>query len=366
MKKILYFIQMPPPHHGVSILNKIIYESDMVNKGFERILLPIKFSNTHEDINKVTIKKLINMFLLNVKLFITILIKKPDCIYFTLTPIGSGFLRDLLFISTMKIFKTKRIYHLHGVGILNQIQRKPRLQHLYNYAFNNSSIIHLSDGLLKSEITNSFLDIKYKGFVVNNGIDEEKNFFHRKKEDVRLLFLSNLFPSKGIFDVLRAFKIISEQFPDVYLDIAGGSSGRDVDNKIENIVNAYNLKSKIVFHGFLSGDEKVAIFNSASIFVHPTYNDAFPLVLLEAMKYGLPIISTRIGAISEIVINNKTGYLIDCGDYVELANKCIKLIGDEKEYKSMSKMAQKVFKEQYTLEKFQNNMKTVFQEICRK
>ena len=110
MKKILYFVQLPPPRHGVSVLNEIICESTVINDGLCQNILPIRFTSNHQDLNKVNIKKLFSLFLLTIQLFWRLLSFRPNIVYFTITPSGIGFLRDLLFaflkFSVLKLFIT--------------------------------------------------------------------------------------------------------------------------------------------------------------------------------------------------------------------------------------------------------------------
>ena len=69
-----------------------------------------------------------------------------------------------------------------------------------------------------------------------------------------------------------------------------------------------------MYLGWVSGAEKIDVFNIADIFVLPSYNEGLPISILEAMSYGLPILSTTVGGIPEIVENGVNGFLVEPGD----------------------------------------------------
>ncbi len=366
MKKILYFVQLPPPRHGVSVLNEIICESTVINDDLCQNILPIRFTSNHQDLNKVNIKKLLSLFLLTIQLFWRLLSFRPNIVYFTITPSGIGFLRDLLFVSVLKIFRVKVIYHLHGVGIAKSILKRPFLKCLYRFAFSNSTIIHLSEGLLQSEIVNNFPEFEQSSHALVNGVDSFIIDTPTKiNSSYNILFLSNLKRSKGVFDLLRIFKVIHSEFPNAHLNIAGGSTSQQVDAEIETTVKSFGLIDNITFHGFVDGCEKQKLLSQADLFLHPTHDDALPLVLLEAMKYGIPIIATDIGAISEIVQDNINGFVFARGDCSGMASKSLEVLNSPKISAEISKNSTRLFNERYSLDIFQKKFKLILKNTLK-
>jgi glycosyltransferase involved in cell wall biosynthesis len=359
MKKVLYFVQLPLPRHGVSVLNEIISESKVINEGIEKNILPIRFTSNHQDLNKVSFGKLLAMFKLAFQLIIRLFTFRPNVAYFTLTPSGVAFLRDLLFVSIFKLFRIKVIYHLHGVGIAKSIENKTWLRKLYRYAFRNAIIIHLSKGLLKSEVLDTFPEFNKTSYSLVNGVDSlrvEKTVIGDRKN---ILFLSNLKRSKGIFDLLTIFKGIHNEFPDAHLNIAGGSTSVQVDEEIKNNIKSLGLYDSITLHGFVGGEKKQELLANADLFLHPTHDDALPLVLLEAMKYGIPIIATDIGAIAEIIENAVNGYVCEPMNCQEMIYKSIQLLNSPDECSNIEENAIRLFDEKYSLEVFQKEFKLI-------
>lgn len=359
MKKILFFIQLPPPLHGVSKINQVVYGSKIINRNINKSLLEIKFSNELSELNKLTIKKMFIFLKLGVQLGVRIKKFMPDFVYFTIKPVGKGFYRDVFFVSVIKALGVKPIYHMHGKGIEEKIKNRV-IKTIYNFVFSNSVVIHLSKGLIESEIIP--LNLKNSSmYIVENGIECTNISNSLKKEDsfVRLLFLSNTFPSKGIFVLLEAFKLLSERFDDIKLDIAG-MSNKNNDDKIDAFISNNLLTQKVKRHRYISTCEKYQLLENSDIFVLPTLNDAFPLALLEAMQFGLPVISTFEGGISEIVDEYITGFLVNQNNVQELAEKMKILIENDDLREKMGKKSRQKFLNEFTQNKFEQKMVRVF------
>ena len=122
--RILYFIQLPPPVHGVSVINHQIFSSDIINKDIDKLLLEIKFSDRFDQLRRLSMNKILKFFRLCLQLITIIIKKKPDWIYFSFMPVGSGFFRDALFVLIMRIFQKKIIFHIHNRGIAVNAKKK--------------------------------------------------------------------------------------------------------------------------------------------------------------------------------------------------------------------------------------------------
>ena len=107
-----------------------------------------------------------------------------------------------------------------------------------------------------------------------------------------LLFLSNLIPSKGVYVLLDACRILSERGLDFVCDFVGGET-KEIDRAtFEAAVKERGLEGIVCYQGPKYGEEKEVYWQRADIFVQPTYDDCFPLTLVEAMQHRRPIVST--------------------------------------------------------------------------
>jgi len=347
-KRILYFIQMPPPVHGVSITNQLVFNIPVINNVWEKKLIRINFSSEIEELRKFSLKKLGVFIITLLKLIWTLLRFRPDIIYFSLIPVGSGFIRDAAFALTMKLFKNKVIYHLNNRGI-SECKTRKLYNKLYKWVFNHSTIIHVSKGLLQKEILNLNLT-NIKTFVVGNTIKSfTRESRQKKNQKVQILFLSNYFPEKGLRVLLEAILILKEKTEEIHLNTYGAMQNRGEYLRWCKFVEENDLSSYITIHGPVYDLEKAKVFAEADIFVFPSYfiEECFPLTILEAMNAKLPVIATRIGAIPEIIKDGEEGYLVNPHNPQELSGKIETLVLDPSLRKSLGQNAYKKFIENY-------------------
>ena len=149
---------------------------------------------------------------------------------------------------------------------------------------------------------------------------------YENKQKLNLLFVGRISSDKGIEYLIRAISLIKKN--DLVLTIAG-----DVDHdpchyrKLLKLIDELNIANKIHFKGHVSDPKKLALFyKNADVFVLPSVFEGFGIVLLEAMSFGLPIVTTKVGAIPELVQDGVQGVLIPSRDPVVLAEVLQKLI----------------------------------------
>jgi glycosyltransferase involved in cell wall biosynthesis len=160
----------------------------------------------------------------------------------------------------------------------------------------------------------------------------------------RVLFVGILYPCKGVSDLLAAFSIVSKAIPDARLDVIGDGSEKPV---LEEMAGLYGLKDRVHFHGLLPPEKVSAFYQQASVLVLPSIHiENSPLVVLEAMASGRPVIGSRIGGIPELIGEGSTGLLFSPGNREELAEKVIEILKDRKKAETMGRQGrEKVLKE---------------------
>jgi glycosyltransferase involved in cell wall biosynthesis len=141
---------------------------------------------------------------------------------------------------------------------------------------------------------------------------------------LRVVFLGVICDRKGIYDLLSAFKLGHETIPEMQL-LMGGHG--EVDEATA-AVQALKLTESVVILGWVAGVAKDALLSTADIFVLPSYYEAMPISLLEAMSFGVPVISTRVGGIPELVRDEVDGFLVEAGDVSALGERLNRLAAD--------------------------------------
>tara|TARA_B100001146_G_C16129583_1_gene411774 strand:- start:143 stop:1183 length:1041 start_codon:yes stop_codon:yes gene_type:complete len=338
------------------MMGKYLMDSELINSGFDADYINLSSSSSLDAIGKGGVGKILAVAKILFKVFLALLRKKYDLCYLTLTAKGVGFYKDALVIGLVKLFGVPRVYHFHNKGVSKNVDAGWK-RALYRFVFKDAHCILLSPHL--------YYDIaafvpKERVFYCPNGIREEHDTSLTEKQldaPCNFLFLSNMMEEKGVLVLLEATKILKQRNLDFTCHFVGAWS--DVGEKeFFNIVSENQLETMVFAHGKQYGADKARFFKAADVFVFPTYyhNECFPLVLLEAMQYSLPIISTNEGGIADIVIEGKTGLMAKQQDALDLANTMQQLLQDSLSRKRMGSNGKKHFKNKFTHAIFERNM----------
>ena len=199
-------------------------------------------------------------------------------------------------------------------------------------------------------------------FVLPNAIAdielENLKFDCNCQEVVKIVFLSNLEPSKGPMEFLKMAKSLVEKRKDVKFILAGPKISEPFQKKIINYIRKEGLSDFIEMPGGIYGTEKEKFFHESDIFVFPTYYDleAFPLVNLEAMRAGLPVVSSDEGSIPEMVIDGLNGYIVDPKNEEQLADRVLRLIEDSELRSNMGKAGRRIYEDSFTINAYEKRL----------
>ncbi len=321
--KILFLLHLPPPVHGAALVGKLIKDSESIKRLINCRFVNLSSSRSIQEIGTSGISKIGRYFLLILNFVKLIFFFKPDLVYITLNSKGIGLFKDSIFAIVALLFQKKVVYHFHNKGVRDR-QDKLFDNILYRLLFREAYVILLSPFLYK--------DVeKYIGtdrvFFCSNGIEDIAadslagiNGTPKEKNSSNLLFLSNLIRSKGVFVLLEALSILKQRNID-FLCVFVGGEGDISASAFENKTKELGLSKFVTYVGKKYGGERTEYFRLADIFILPSMNDCFPLVLLEALQFSLPVVSTVEGAIPEIIENGLNGFLALPNNATDLAEK---------------------------------------------
>ena len=144
----------------------------------------------------------------------------------------------------------------------------------------------------------------------------------------RILFLSNLMESKGVFTLLDACKILKDKGYKFECRFVGSETKEIDKDKFHHEVMVRNLDDSVFYLGRKYGDDKNLEFANSDIFVFPSFYETFGLVLLEAMQQSTPVIGSDEGSMPDIIQHGINGLISTKRDPVALANNISRLIDD--------------------------------------
>jgi glycosyltransferase involved in cell wall biosynthesis len=343
----------------------MVWEDNDLLPGWNRDLLELRFSKRTSQLRQAGIFKIYSFLIIWLKLLWKCMTRRYQYAYFSIVPVSIGFYRDLCFVAMIKAFHIKPIYHIHLTGIRTSGRNKiARI--FYQWAFSHAIIIHPSEKVSRSEFDNLTLK-NTKIFIQPNGIDRsnevKKPSLTETGTGLRIIHMSHLYKFKGLDILLDVFYDLVCNGHILNLDIIGDKAERDVYKTIHQYLENPVTKERIKWHGLLTGASKKEILEKADILAYTSMSDIFPLVILEAMRSNLPIIASNIGAISEILEDQKSGLLFEAGNRVQLKEKLELLISDPELRNTLAEKAKARYVTNFTSQHFHVGMKRIFESL---
>lgn len=233
---------------------------------------------------------------------------------------GSTF-RKGLYVKTAKRWGKKVILHIHGAEYMKFFEglsdrKKQKVNDILKAC---DMVIALSPdwkkkfdstfGLSNCEVLENGINVDRLKPAISDSSDHPHSF----------LMLGRLGERKGTYDLIDAIENVSKKIPDIKCYLAGDGN---ID-KCSLIIKEKHLDNNISIEGWVDFDKKIKLLKRSSVLVLPSYNEGLPMSILEGMACGKAIISSRVGAIPE-VIKAENGILIDAGDVEALADALVK------------------------------------------
>ncbi|MEE9431324.1 MAG: N-acetyl-alpha-D-glucosaminyl L-malate synthase BshA, partial [Melioribacteraceae bacterium] len=232
----------------------------------------------------------------------------------------------------------KIVTTLHGTDI-TLVGLEPSFLPLVKLSIEESDGVTAVSRFLKEKtITNYHIDADIE--VIHNFIDTEiykpvcnekfKKHIAPKKEKI-LIHTSNFRPVKRVADTIRILEKVKKKIPTKLVLIGDGPDR----SKCEKLARELKLEKDVIFLGKQDGLED--LLSVGDIFLMPSQSESFGLAALEGMACGLPVISSSVGGLPELILHNKTGYIAEFSDVDRMAKYTIELLLNKKKYDSFSK-----------------------------
>lgn len=229
-------------------------------------------------------------------------------------------IRKCLFMWWSKLWKKKVIVHFHAFSPETTINGK--YQKVYKYLFSHANKVIVLSQLWEKYVNETF-HLGDKIQVIYNPCTTEILPEKYTKQNI-ILYAGTVNARKGYTDMIKAFAKIAFQYPNWEIVFAG-------NGEIENgttLAKELGIDSQTQFLGWISGKDKDKIFKEASIFCLPSYAEGFPMAVLDAWAYGLPVITTPVGGIPDIAKDGENVLLFQPGDCDKLAIQMDRMIKD--------------------------------------
>ena len=351
MNKLFFFGELPPNTvNGISLSNEMnlsILKEYFTIKIIEEIV-PFKLHN------KFSMFKLF-LQVKNITYAVkSLFLNKYDYLYLSYPVSLMGSTKILILIIFYRIFNKKGIIvlHLHRGDFdvyIKSMVNKFIAERIFSFT---NKLIVLSQNckvFFNHHYSNLEISILRNTVTPNYNVNKKSH----KKNLINILFLSNYIKQKGIIDLLEAFSAIRIKYPHAFLKCNGNFSDMQLKDKL------YQYESdQIAIGGPIYGDEKFEKILKSDLLVLPSWNEGQPLVLLEAMALGIPVLATKTGDIPEM-LGKEYPFLVEPRDIEGLKLKLIEFIEME-DASAISKNLTKLFNEKFSPKMHRENLINIF------
>lgn len=351
--RILFLATFPPPVHGSAVVSQQIKESRLINETFKGDYVNIATSRGLDEKKNYFIK-LMRFAASFSRTFWLLLTRRYDLCYCAITCHGGCFLRDAPYVLLCKLFGRRVVIHQHNKGMSQDVD-KPVFRWIYPMVYKNVKVILLS-WQLYSDIEK--IVRRENVMICPNGIkpSADPDFVHITNTVPQIFFLSNLLIDKGVLVLLDALRILKDEGYCFVCDFVGSETHDISAKRFGEEVGGRGLDQMAIYRGRKHGDEKKYFFEKTDIFVFPSLNEAFGLVAVEAMEYGIPVIASNEGGIPDIIEDGINGLLVEKNNPADLASAIKKLIVDSSLRAQMGQAGHRKYEERFTEEQFEKTM----------
>ena len=277
-----------------------------------------------------------------------------------------SFVRDAIFILLTKMYRKKCLVFIHGWD--KKFANKMSKWFLWLYR----AVFFKADAMIV--LSKEFRSILKKWgfpnqiFLLTTLVDDDllagmgENAIGQKclsEGEIKILFLARIEKQKGIYEAIEACQMLGEEFPQIKLIVAGDGGEYE---KAKSYVMEHHY-SNVQFLGFVTGEQKKKVFMDSDIYILPSYGEGMPTSMLEAMAFGLPVITRPVGGINDFFEQGKMGFADESHNPQNFALLLKKLVVDHKLCKEISlynyRYVQKNFLASQVLVRLENIYDTV-------
>lgn len=354
-KKVCMVVQDKMVKGGIAAVISGYYGSELEEK------YDITYIESYKDGGKLA--KLIKGICGYISFAKNLIVNRPDLVHIH-SSFGPSFYRKLPFIYMSHFAGVPIVNHIHGADFdefyVNASDKKKKL--IKSTYTKCQKLIALSAEW--KERLSQLVDSERIVIIENYSILQEEAFEQRKKKDptANVLFLGELGKRKGCYDIPYVVKKVVEQVPAAMFYLCGAGSAEDEKN-IKQMCGEQGIADHVVFPGWVRDKKKDDMLRRADVFFLPSYNEGMPMSILDAMGYGLPIVSTNVGGIPKIVRNEENGYCCEAGDIDGYVDGIIQILSNREMRNRYSAGSMNIIRSRYSLEYHLQQLEKIYESV---
>jgi len=406
--KLLLFAHVPPPHHGQSYMVKLMLDGfggDQRKRDAKPPAAPyniecyhvdVRLSKQLEDIGDMRLGKIFLLFFFCLRAIWCRFRYGIDTFYYVPTPgKTSALFRDWLVMMMCRPFYKRLILHWHAAGLAKWLETCTRMP-VRSLTYHVMKEVDLSIVLSRYNRADAEKLFPKKIEVVSNGITDpcagyEQNLLPQRKarlaarqrllageslsaeertqaagdpQVVHVLYLAHCTREKGAFDAMRGValankKLAAQPSPlSLHLTVTGTFVTPEDKAEFEGLMKDPAIANCVEYVGFVSGAQKEKLLRGADVFCFPTFypNENQPVSLIEAMAFGLPVVTTRWRSLPELFPSGYTG-LVDIRSPEQIASGLIAALTED------GSVLRGIFEQHFTIESYLSNLANAFHSL---
>ena len=285
--KVLFVGEMyPDVVHGISVSNYI--NCEILGEKFD--VHRIEEKTSLNKISALSVKKVLEILTCCYKVFIVSRKKEFNFLYSVISTGILGLLKTIFYVYCFKVKGRNIILHIHRGDFTTIFDNRLKWLLLRILLRRVNKIICLTAGQ-QMDLERKLIKYGINIHVLSNTVLDEDKLLRTplteiNSTDVSVLFLSNFFREKGVFEVIEAARCC----PSLKFNLVGGNQAA---------LQGVTLPQNVKLLGQVVGSDKIHLFSANDILLFPSWNEGQPLVLLESMAAGLPVIASKVGLITE-------------------------------------------------------------------
>lgn len=352
--RILIFGYLPPPVFGPSVTFQTLLRSSFAKR------YDIKFINLSvvtgiDELGRFRSAKLWRGGRLVAVSWFWLMRRRWDCVLYPPGFSRSALIKDWLLLGMAQACGLPTVAIALGPNMRAFRRSLPNWQRrAWDRLWRRARAVMVLADCLRKEFYDVVEPKRVQSVLLGIEVPEKMPPRHSDPNAVRFLYLGALTEAKGFLNLLRAFRLVRERRPSVTLQVAGGWANAEEREAGMRLVAELDDPSSVTFHGIVTGLAKWELLRSCDALVFPpqTEQEAFGLVMLEALCAGLPIVATAGGARSEVLRDGINGWLVPSGDIIALAGALVKLAENPSQRAAMGAANERYFAANFTHEQF--------------
>ncbi|MBF0509235.1 MAG: glycosyltransferase family 4 protein [Deltaproteobacteria bacterium] len=342
----------PPPDNGMSLAFKMLFDGLGRSGEFDPHLVNLASKDSTRRDEGFTFGRLAEVAGILFSFIRAVVRVRPALVYITISQSKLGFLKDALMINLARLAGAAVVVHLHGgnfkglylrLSPLSRSMVKRTLARCRFFIVLSRDLAGNFDFVPRWEAGIRIVPNSLPTAVSSHGLEAKVI-----SRPFNLLFLSPMMLEKGYLDVLEAIAILKQRgyswvqayfagnfllAHDHYVDPA------EMQAEFQSKIAAWGLSDQARYVGFVSGRDKMALFENNHLFILPTYhvNEGQPLSIIEAMAMGLPVITTNYRGITALIKDGENGFFVPPRSPAAIADQVVQLLNHPDRYTQISR-----------------------------